>query len=153
MTSMETDNSGQSYCRDASPKNSGQGRVGPRELRIELTHDCPLRCRHCSACSEAGDSMHLPTEVVITAVKDFLAMGGEKVVLTGGEPLVYPDLMKILDLMNESGVKPIIFTSGITYEIGGYRSAIDLEILRLSQKNKAFRSGQPLESERHAYVG
>ena len=133
---MRSDSLGTS-CVNTSSEDFGQSRVGPRELRIELTRDCPLRCRHCSVCSEAGNPVHLSTEVVMTVVKDFMTMGGEKVILTGGEPLVHPELMRILESVSEIGLKPVLFSSGITHEVGGYRSASELEILQL----KPFISG------------
>ena len=104
---------------------------GPRELRIEITHDCPLRCLHCSTCSEKGDSMHLQPHVILAAVKEFKAMGGEKIILTGGEPVVHPELIKILKLINEIGMRPKLFSSGITHEDGGYRPTSQLEVMRL----------------------
>jgi MoaA/NifB/PqqE/SkfB family radical SAM enzyme len=118
-------------CMNALPEDFGQRGAGPKELRIELTRDCPLRCRHCSVCSEAGNPVHLSTEVVMTVIKDFITMGGEKVILTGGEPLVHPELMKILESINEIGLKPVLFSSGIIHEGGSYRAVSEPELLRL----------------------
>jgi MoaA/NifB/PqqE/SkfB family radical SAM enzyme len=140
-------------CVSIPSEDFGQSYVGPKELRIELTRDCPLRCRHCSVCSEVGNLVHLSTEVVMTVVKDFMLMGGEKVVLTGGEPLVHPELMKILESINEIGLKPVLFSSGITHEGGGCRSVSELELLQL----KTFISGIVFSlysgsSPKHDYV-
>jgi MoaA/NifB/PqqE/SkfB family radical SAM enzyme len=127
---MRSDSLGAS-CVSTSSEDFGQSPVGPRELRIELTRDCPLRCLHCSVRSEAGNPVHLSAGVAMTVIKDFITMRGEKVILTGGEPLVHPELMRILESASDIGLKPILFSSGITHEAGSYRSASELEILNL----------------------
>lgn len=103
----------------------------PRELRIEVTHDCPLQCLHCSACSSTGDPLQLPPERVVSVINEFVAMGGEKVVITGGEPLVYAGLMRVLWASKASGARPILFTSGITRNGKACRCINAEEMMRL----------------------
>lgn len=108
-----------------------------RELRIEVTHDCPLQCLHCSACSSTDNPLQLDSERVIDVIDEFVAMGGKKIVITGGEPLVYADLMKIVAAAKNAGVRPVLFTSGIARDGKERRCISSEEIMQL----KPFLSG------------
>lgn len=72
---------------------------GVPDLRLvfwELTARCNLRCRHCRA--EARDEAapeELTTPEVLQVARDIRAAGDPIVVLTGGEPLLRPDLFDI----------------------------------------------------------
>lgn len=76
----------------------GFGRVH-RDLRISLTDKCSLRCTYCMP--EEGvpwlarDSMLTPDEIV-RVVEVAASAGVETVRLTGGEPLINPDLVEIV---------------------------------------------------------
>lgn len=87
-----------------------------RQIRVELTHDCPLNCLHCSACASNSNPSQLPMERVISVINEFARMGGKEVVITGGEPLVYPGLLKVLESSNTARLKSILYTSGATRE-------------------------------------
>ena len=102
-----------------------------RHMRVELTHDCPLNCLHCSACSNSGNPLQLPPERVISLINEFIRMGGKEVVITGGEPLVYDGLLAVLESSNSAGLKPILFTSGVTRDGEKYRCINDKELARM----------------------
>lgn len=116
---------------DVNATNLDELRQGPTELRIEVTRKCPLECLHCSACSNSGNDLQLKTEQIIAAVTDFRSMGGDRVIITGGEPLVHPELMSVLESLNDIGIRPILFTSGITGKSEYCRSLDEVEIKRL----------------------
>nr|ACI69806.1 Molybdenum cofactor biosynthesis protein 1 B [Salmo salar] len=73
-------------------------------LRISLTEKCNLRCQYCMP--EEGvkltpRSQLLSTSEVLTVAQLFVREGVEKIRLTGGEPLIRPD---VLDIISEWGV-------------------------------------------------
>lgn len=67
----------------------------PFELCIDLTRDCTARCVHCYV--PGFEHVSLPTEMVEKAMREFRAMGGLKVKLTGGECMLHKDFVKILE--------------------------------------------------------
>lgn len=104
----------------------------PELIHIELTEKCPLRCPQCY-CSLVGADIEwsLLEDTILSAKK----MGITYILLTGGEPLLYPYLDKCIDLINTQGLKSMISSSGFglteskvieLYSKGLYRLYISL---------------------------
>ena len=90
-----------------------------RDLRISLTDQCNLRCGYCMPSDVFGpDHAFLPEEEILTfeeirkVVVAFVACGGRKVRLTGGEPLLRPNLpVLVRDLATVDGVEEVTLTT------------------------------------------
>ncbi|XP_069092438.1 molybdenum cofactor biosynthesis protein 1 isoform X2 [Pleurodeles waltl] len=87
-------------------------------LRISLTEKCNLRCQYCMP--EEGvqltpKSEILTTQEIITLARHFVKEGVDKIRLTGGEPLIRPDVVDIVaQLRKLEGLKTIaVTTNGI----------------------------------------
>ncbi|KAM4625386.1 molybdenum cofactor biosynthesis protein 1 isoform 2-T2 [Polymixia lowei] len=84
-------------------------------LRISLTEKCNLRCQYCMP--EEGvkltpRSQLLSTSEVLTLARLFVQEGVEKIRLTGGEPLIRPDILDIIaELRKLEGLKTIAVTT------------------------------------------
>jgi radical SAM protein with 4Fe4S-binding SPASM domain len=87
------------------------GRFQLHELKIELTQRCPLACLHCSTSSHRRQSSSLPPERVVRLLEEAAELGVEKVVFTGGEPLVYPSLRQVISKAHECGIRATIYTT------------------------------------------
>ena len=81
----------------------------PKTLTIAITAACNLACQHCWV--EAGllpVSAHVPTRSLMRIIKEFAALGGEGLRITGGEPLCHPHVLNILQSSRALGFKAII---------------------------------------------
>lgn len=81
-----------------------------RFLFFELTDKCNLNCRHCgSRCSICSNTFLHLTAVVRTleSVAEKYEPENIMVCLTGGEPLLHPDLFKII---SAAGIEPQVLT-------------------------------------------
>lgn len=65
-------------------------------LQVQLTNKCNLHCVHCYAKSTIDQNQVFPPEVFFRMIDEFAMMGGTKLFLTGGEPLLYPNLEDII---------------------------------------------------------
>ena len=84
-------------------------------MRISLTDNCNLRCSYCMPEGKISDIHYLPVETVLKCVESAVCLGITNFRLTGGEPLIYPDIEKLITKMrNMSGVNFIgITTNGV----------------------------------------
>ncbi|XP_061052249.1 molybdenum cofactor biosynthesis protein 1 isoform X2 [Eubalaena glacialis] len=87
-------------------------------LRISLTEKCNLRCQYCMP--EDGVPLTpkadlLTTEEILTLARLFVKEGVDKIRLTGGEPLIRPDVVDIVAQLHQlEGLRTIgITTNGI----------------------------------------
>ena len=84
------------------------------EIHFEIENRCLLKCRHCSS---YANNDGLPMEYSIEDMMRFLSKVEEEktILLTGGEPLLYPKLDDLLDTLNTrlTSVKVGLFTTGI----------------------------------------
>lgn len=72
-------------------------RPEPRSLFLHLTHRCNLSCTHCYAGDRPSETPRdLPTRVVFSLFEQIKEAGGGAVTLSGGEPLLHPDIRSIL---------------------------------------------------------
>lgn len=84
-------------------------------LRISLTEKCNLRCQYCMP--EEGvkltpKSELLTAQEILTLAKLFVQEGVDKIRLTGGEPLIRPDVVDIIaQLRKLEGLKTIALTT------------------------------------------
>jgi len=77
-------------------------------LRISLTERCNLRCTYCMPEEGADLSPNqelLTTSEIIQLATHFVKNGVTKIRLTGGEPLINPDIIEICGSLNE--LKPL----------------------------------------------
>uniref|UniRef100_A0AAX7UQB0 Molybdenum cofactor biosynthesis protein 1 n=1 Tax=Astatotilapia calliptera TaxID=8154 RepID=A0AAX7UQB0_ASTCA len=84
-------------------------------LRISLTEKCNFRCQYCMP--EEGVKLTprgqlLSTSEVLTLARLFVQEGVDKIRLTGGEPLIRPDVLHIItELRKLEGLKTIAMTT------------------------------------------
>ena len=83
------------------------------ELKIELTQECPLACIHCSTRSNRFAKSALPLDLVTRLLHEAHRMGAKKVALTGGEPLVYAHLHKVVATASSLPLATSLYTTGI----------------------------------------
>ena len=73
------------------------GLVPPKSVTLSITNRCNLNCRHCwpdSGSDDKGPSV--PKKVLLRLIRESADLGVEKLILTGGEPLLHPDWFDIL---------------------------------------------------------
>ncbi len=90
------------------------GRVH-RSLRVSVTDACNIRCQYCMP-AENVQFLHasrlLSFDQIEIFVRQAVACGVRKVRLTGGEPLLRPDLFRLVEHLNEiQGLDEIALTT------------------------------------------
>ncbi|MCJ7774665.1 MAG: radical SAM protein, partial [Desulfobacterales bacterium] len=81
-----------------------------RYLELQLTRRCNLKCRHCYLGPQKNEDLSLQNAIDIS--HEFEAIGGLRLLITGGEPLLYPQLKKYLDEISQIKVRRVLLTNG-----------------------------------------
>ncbi|XP_071962539.1 uncharacterized protein [Antedon mediterranea] len=117
-------------------------------LRISLTEKCNLRCQYCMPAEGvplSPKSHLLSTDEITEISRLFVGQGVNKIRLTGGEPLVRPDILKIVDnLAKLDGIENIAMT---TNGIALARKLPALKEAGLSQLNISLDTLNPAKFE------
>ena len=82
-----------------------------RYLELQLTSRCNLRCRHCYIGDDAP--RELSSAQVRSVLKEFEEMQGLRVLLTGGEPLLYSRFEEINEMLPDLFLRKVLFTNGV----------------------------------------
>jgi MoaA/NifB/PqqE/SkfB family radical SAM enzyme len=79
----------------------------------ELTRNCNLACIHCRASAANGPHEgELSTAECRRIIDDIVGFSAPTVILTGGEPLMRPDLFDIIEYGQEKGLRMVIAVNG-----------------------------------------
>jgi len=82
-----------------------------------LTEGCNLACRHCWIAPkyQAGSTIYpsLSYELFVSIVQQARKLGLSSVKLTGGEPLLHPDIVAILRYIRSEDLRCVIETNGL----------------------------------------
>lgn len=76
-----------------------------RKCLIQITEKCNFRCKHCFlSANETGDQISLD-QIKKTVIPFCVNNRINKITLTGGEPLVHPDSVAIINSFIESEIQ------------------------------------------------
>lgn len=88
--------------------------IGPvpslRYLELQLTRRCNLACRHCYLGPPLPEEM--PLDDALSIASQFEEMGGLRLMISGGEPLLYPHLREFIERTGDLGLRRILLTNG-----------------------------------------
>lgn len=85
----------------------------PREIYITLTANCNLRCVGCKYGRDFMPGEQLPLNLVLELLDDCQTFGIQNIRLYGGEPLLYKDLLRVVEHTVKLGLHPWLTTNGI----------------------------------------
>src|SRR3569832_325830 len=86
----------------------GQTRV----VQIHPTRRCNLRCLHCYSSSSPDERAMLDHTLLCNALSDAAAAGYNWASISGGEPLMYPQLATLLRHARSAGMQTALSTNG-----------------------------------------
>lgn len=86
----------------------------PRNVVLELTLRCNMRCRHCGSAAGKARPDELDLEEWLRLCDDLAELGSRVVTLLGGEPLISPHWEPIARRLHERGIWVNAITNGWT---------------------------------------
>ncbi|MBU1747972.1 MAG: radical SAM protein, partial [Chloroflexi bacterium] len=112
---------------DRPPLDLPEGVPPLRAFYLYMSNSCNLACRHCWITPSYVDGKPDPGDVIDVealrdAVREAKPMGLGSAKLTGGEPMLHPRFIEIVDLLSEEGLGLNMETNGtlLTAEVARY---------------------------------
>lgn len=119
-----------------------------RMVAWEVTRSCNLNCIHCRAAANCGPYPgELSTQKCFQLIDEIAAMSSPVIILTGGEPLLRPDIFEIASYGTNKGLRMVMATNGTLVDDSTAKKMIKSGIKRVSisldgkdaQSHDAFR--------------
>ena len=99
----------------------------------EVTRSCNLNCVHCRATANCGPYPgELSTEKCFHLIDEIAAMSSPVIILTGGEPLLRPDIFEIAAYGTNKGLRMVMATNGTLVDSATVKKMIQSGIKRVS---------------------
>lgn len=84
-----------------------------RLVAWEVTRSCNLACKHCRAEAHSEPYPGEPdTKTAKALIDTFPEVGNPIVILTGGEPLLRPDIFELAAYIRDKGMRPVMAPNG-----------------------------------------
>ena len=94
-----------------------------KDLCFEIIQKCPNNCIFCSSNSDYDKNNIIDFPTIKRTIDFFVENCGiEEISLSGGEPLLHPDIMKIISYCHNLGIHTTLYTSGIVENSNFYHS-------------------------------
>ena len=105
----------------------------PRLIAWEVTRTCNLSCIHCRAASvDKPYSNEFTTEECFKLIDDVVTFASPIIILTGGEPLLRPDIFEIASYGSSKGLRMVMATNGLLIDKESCQQMKEAAIQRVS---------------------
>ncbi|HCF61418.1 MAG TPA: hypothetical protein DFS52_25900 [Myxococcales bacterium] len=84
-----------------------------RDVVLEVTNACNLRCGHCGSTSGRPRADELSFEEIARILREVRALGCEELTVIGGEALIRPDWSEIGAAVVDLGMRLVLITNGL----------------------------------------
>ena len=104
-----------------------------RLVAWEITRNCNLACVHCRASATMGPyAGELDTEACLNLLDQIKETGDPIVILTGGEPLLRPDIFEIARYGTDKGLRMVMAPNGTLLTANIAKKLVESGIQRIS---------------------
>lgn len=115
--------------------------ISLKEIYPHLTHNCNLNCTYCY--DKNNFSNKYLDKTVMSSIIEFIKSNKvERVVLTGGEPLLHPNVEKIINILKDNKITVHLLTNGtLIHKYVSVIDKVDLIIISLDSDKSINRVG------------
>lgn len=85
-----------------------------RYLEWLITFRCNLSCHHCYL--GASQNTDFPEDLIEPLLREFSDMGGLRIMVTGGEPTLYPFFSRLNQIIPDYPVRFVLLSNGLTMD-------------------------------------
>jgi len=92
--------------------DDASSRGGLLSMEIEFNRDCNFNCIYCYARNGVSGKQELTAEEIRDVIDQAKKIGVKKVIILGGEPMLYPRIMEMIDFIKGLDIEIELFTNG-----------------------------------------
>ena len=100
----------QNFPRRRSPQAVQDGKL--LSMEIEFNKECNFRCLYCYASDHTVHRDELSKEEFMDVITQAKEMGARKMIILGGEPMLYPHIMEMIRFIRGLDMDVELFTNG-----------------------------------------
>ncbi|MFH1260157.1 MAG: radical SAM protein [Elusimicrobiota bacterium] len=97
-------------------------------MEIELSFRCNFRCSYCYVPDKLTAEKELTEGEIRDIIRQARDLGAKKIVLLGGEPMIYPLLFPMLEFIRDLGLTAEMFTNGINIDVPAAKRLLNLGV-------------------------
>lgn len=83
------------------------------ELFVEVTNECLQGCIHCSSCASTQNYDYIQLNNLYDLIDQSIDLGLRSFTISGGEPMLYPDLLSLIKYIKERNLVFSLYTCGV----------------------------------------
>ncbi len=128
----------------------------PRMIAWEVTRSCNLNCAHCRAAASCRHYRgELSTKKCLNLIDEIAAVSSPVIILTGGEPLLRPDIFKIAAYGTNKGLRMVMATNGtlVTPAVAQKMIQSGIKRVSISIDGKDAHSHDNFRQQKGAFAG
>lgn len=110
MKTCQTRIYGTEFRREEIAEAVREGRL--LSMEIEFNRSCNFRCLYCYASDNSHDRDELRKEEFFDLINQAKDLGARKMIILGGEPMLYPDIMEMIRYIRDKHMEVELFTNG-----------------------------------------
>lgn len=97
-------------------------------MEIEFSLRCNFHCRYCYVGQNGHRTPELTPDEIRGVILQARDLGARKIIVLGGEPMIYPRIMEMLEFIRGQGLAAEMFTNGTNMTAGNARRLYDLGV-------------------------
>jgi radical SAM protein with 4Fe4S-binding SPASM domain len=117
-------------------------------MEIEFNSVCNFRCVYCYAAENGGRRNELTPEEFRDVIAQAHDLGARKMIVLGGEPMLYPPILEMIRYIRDVGMDVELFTNGTNITRGMAQTLYDLGVRVVLKMNTFEEKTQDLLSGR-----
>ncbi len=137
---------GAEFTREEIETASKTGRL--LSMEIEFNSACNFRCLSCYAANQPSPADELTPEEFKDVILQAKDLGARKIIILGGEPMLYPHLMEMIRFIRGQGMEIEMFTNGVNITAGAARELYRHQVVVALKMNTFDEKVQDLLSGR-----
>ncbi len=118
---------GAEFSREDIETASKSGRL--LSMEIEFNSVCNFRCLYCYTANQQNPADELTPDEFRDAILQAKALGARKIIILGGEPMLYPRIMEMVRFIRGEGMEMEMFTNGVNITADAARQLYENKVV------------------------